>query len=158
MSTEGESSTRASAATWGGHHIINRRVRRAVAFRLYDLDRTGDIQPSEVARLLGALLLNIPDIALDDASIQKIVDQASATTFALAQLLHSAVPLARSRIRQAAQHRAAIGSYNCCSDAWWSNARKMVRPLTLYMGVCVTHTRPRVGSWFAQCAVLCSMG
>ena len=51
--------------------------RRAVAFRIYDLDRTGDIQPSEVARLLGALLLNNPDIALDDASIQKIVDQVS---------------------------------------------------------------------------------
>ena len=50
--------------------------RRAVAFRIYDLDRTGDIQPSEVARLLGALLLNNPDMALDDASIQKIVDQA----------------------------------------------------------------------------------
>jgi len=57
---------------------------RAVAFRIYDLDRTGDIQPGEVARLLSALLQNNPDIALDDASIQKIVDQASAATPSLA--------------------------------------------------------------------------
>ena len=55
--------------------------RLAVAFRIYDLDRTGDIQPSEVARLLSALLQNNPDIALDDASIQKIVDQANAANF-----------------------------------------------------------------------------
>ena len=48
-----------------------------VAFRIYDLDRTGDIQPSEVARLLSALLQNNPDIALDEQSIQKIVEQAS---------------------------------------------------------------------------------
>ena len=49
----------------------------AVAFRIYDLDRTGDIQPGEVARLLTALLQNNPDIALDEHSIQKIVEQVS---------------------------------------------------------------------------------
>lgn len=45
------------------------------AFRLYDLDKTGDIQPSEVKRLLVALLHNNPDIALDEQVIGQIVDQ-----------------------------------------------------------------------------------
>jgi len=47
----------------------------AVAFRLYDLDKTGDIQPGELQRLLVALLHNNPDIALDDQVIEQIVDQ-----------------------------------------------------------------------------------
>lgn len=45
------------------------------AFRIYDLDNTGDIQPSEVKRLLVALLHNNPDLALDDATIGQIIDQ-----------------------------------------------------------------------------------
>lgn len=47
----------------------------AVAFRIYDLDKTGDIQPGELQRLLVALLHNNPDIALDDQVIEQIVDQ-----------------------------------------------------------------------------------
>ncbi len=47
----------------------------AVAFRIYDLDETGDIQPGELKRLLVALLHNNPDIALDDAVIKQLVDQ-----------------------------------------------------------------------------------
>lgn len=47
----------------------------AVAFQLYDLDKTGDIQPGEVKRLLVALLHNNPDIALDQHVIGQIVDQ-----------------------------------------------------------------------------------
>ena len=68
----------------------------AVAFRIYDLDRTGDIQPSEVARLLSALLLNNPDIALDDASIQKIVDQASSCSWVAVLLCRAITQLVRS--------------------------------------------------------------
>lgn len=46
-----------------------------VAFRVYDLDNTGDIQPGEVKRLLVALLHGNPEMALDDATIEQIVDQ-----------------------------------------------------------------------------------
>jgi len=42
------------------------------------LDKTGDIQPGEVVRLLAALLQNNPDIALDDNTIQQIVSQVRA--------------------------------------------------------------------------------
>mmetsp|Transcript_13970 Transcript_13970/g.42137 ORF Transcript_13970/g.42137 Transcript_13970/m.42137 type:complete len:216 (+) Transcript_13970:131-778(+) len=45
------------------------------AFRVYDLDNTGDIQPGEVKRLLVALLHGNPEMALDDATIEQIVDQ-----------------------------------------------------------------------------------
>ncbi len=47
----------------------------AVAFRVYDLDGTGDIQPGEVKRLLVALLHGNPEMALDDATIEQIIDQ-----------------------------------------------------------------------------------
>ena len=49
----------------------------AVALQLYDLDKTGDIQPGEVKRLLVALLNSNPDIALDERVIAQIVDQVS---------------------------------------------------------------------------------
>ena len=50
-------------------------VSAAVALQLYDLDKTGDIQPGEVKRLLVALLNSNPDIALDERVIAQIVDQ-----------------------------------------------------------------------------------
>lgn len=59
----------------------------AVAFRIYDLDKTGDIQPGELVRLLAALLQNNPDIALDDSSIQQIVNQVGGGVEELAQVV-----------------------------------------------------------------------
>ena len=50
-------------------------ISAAVALQLYDLDKTGDIQPGEVKRLLVALLNSNPDIALDERVIAQIVDQ-----------------------------------------------------------------------------------
>ena len=64
----------------------------AVAFRIYDLDKTGDIQPGEVVRLLAALLQNNPDIALDDSSIQQIVSQVGGASGTRAQGMPRTVP------------------------------------------------------------------
>lgn len=55
---------------------------------MYDLDKTGDIQPSEVKRLLVALLHNNPDIALDEEVIGQIVDQVSVCFFAFRIRFH----------------------------------------------------------------------
>ena len=47
----------------------------AVAFKIYDLDKTGWIEPGEIKRLMAALLHDNPAIALTDADIDSIVDQ-----------------------------------------------------------------------------------
>ena len=49
----------------------------AVAFRIYDLGTTGVIERSEVKRFLVALLKDNPDIHLDEAGIESIIDQVS---------------------------------------------------------------------------------
>lgn len=45
------------------------------AFEVYDIDKTGDIQPDEVKRLLVAMLHSNPDIRLDDHVIEQIIDK-----------------------------------------------------------------------------------
>lgn len=45
------------------------------AFRIYDLDNTGWIEPGEIKRFLAALLKDNPAITLDEAEIDSIVDQ-----------------------------------------------------------------------------------
>jgi serine/threonine-protein phosphatase 2B regulatory subunit len=45
------------------------------AFRIYDLDNTGWIEPGEIKRFLGALLKDNPAIDLDDAQIQAVIEQ-----------------------------------------------------------------------------------
>lgn len=65
------------------HALLTVLLCCAVAFRIYDLDKTGDIQPGEVVRLLAALLQNNPDIALDDTTIQQIVSQVGALRHAV---------------------------------------------------------------------------
>ena len=47
----------------------------AVAFRIYDLDNTGWIEPGEIKRFLAALLQDNPAITLNDADIDRVVDQ-----------------------------------------------------------------------------------
>ena len=51
-------------------------MRRAVAFRIYDLNDSGVIEKEEVQRLLVALLQDNPAIDLSNAEIQQIVEQA----------------------------------------------------------------------------------
>ena len=53
------------------------RLAAAVAFRIYDLDHTGYIEPSEVQRLLAALLSDNPAIDLSEAELQSIIEQVS---------------------------------------------------------------------------------
>ena len=48
---------------------------RAVAFKIYDLNDTGNIEKDEVKRLLVALLQDNPAIDLTEAEIEAIVEQ-----------------------------------------------------------------------------------
>lgn len=57
------------------HPAAPLREKAEFAFEVYDLDRTGDIQPGEVKRLLLAMLHGSPDIALDDDTIEQIIDK-----------------------------------------------------------------------------------
>ncbi|KAK9861804.1 hypothetical protein WJX84_009388 [Apatococcus fuscideae] len=51
------------------------KEKAAFAFRIYDLDHTGYIEPSEVQRLLAALLSDNPAIDLSEAELQSIIEQ-----------------------------------------------------------------------------------
>lgn len=64
------------------HPAAPLREKAEFAFKVYDLDKTGDIQPDEVKRLLVAMLHGNPDIALDDDHIEQIIN----TTFEEADL------------------------------------------------------------------------
>jgi hypothetical protein len=78
----------------------------AVAFRIYDLDGTGDIQRSEVKRLLVALLKENPDISLDESSLDMIIDQvrrqtdrqADRATDGVLRGLHASICVLRVRL------------------------------------------------------------
>ena len=59
----------------------------AVAFKIYDLDQTGYIEPGEVKRLMAALLHDNPAIALSDAEISSIVDQVRPSKTAVMRVL-----------------------------------------------------------------------
>ena len=58
--------------------------RHAVAFKIYDLNDTGNIEKDEVQRLLVALLQDNPAIDLTEDEIEAIVEQ-----------VHPAAPLQR---------------------------------------------------------------
>lgn len=60
----------------------------AVAFRVYDLDDTGYIEPDEVKRFLADLLRENPSIILDDSEIDDIVEKASVPTILHCLLIH----------------------------------------------------------------------
>lgn len=47
----------------------------AVAFRLYDIGNTGAIERSELKRFLIALMVENPDIELDEQALDEIVDE-----------------------------------------------------------------------------------
>jgi Ca2+-binding EF-hand superfamily protein len=49
----------------------------AVAFRLYDIGHTGAIERSELKRFLVALMVDNPDIDLDEQALDEIVDEVS---------------------------------------------------------------------------------
>ena len=48
------------------------------SFRMYDLGRTGAIEPGEVRRLLGGLVRDNPALSLSDADVEALVDAAMA--------------------------------------------------------------------------------
>jgi hypothetical protein len=66
--------------------FLNRPPRRiakppthdAVAFRVYDLDASGAIEPPELRRFLAALAADNPDVDLDARALDEIVESAFA--------------------------------------------------------------------------------
>jgi serine/threonine-protein phosphatase 2B regulatory subunit len=53
-------------------------AKAAFAFRMYDLGRTGAIEPGEVRRLLGGLIRDNPALSLSEADVDALVDAAMA--------------------------------------------------------------------------------
>lgn len=47
----------------------------AVSFRVYDIGNTGNIDRSEIKHFLVALIQDNPDLALDEAAVEGIIDQ-----------------------------------------------------------------------------------
>jgi len=46
----------------------------AVAFKIYDINKSGAIEPPELKRFLVAIMADNPDIHLDDVALDQIVD------------------------------------------------------------------------------------
>lgn len=46
----------------------------AVAFKIYDINQSGAIEPPELKRFLVAIMADNPDIHLDDEALNKIVE------------------------------------------------------------------------------------
>lgn len=46
-----------------------------VSFRVYDIGNTGSIDRSEIKQFLVALIQDNPDLALDEAAVDSIIDQ-----------------------------------------------------------------------------------
>ncbi len=46
---------------------------KTVAFKIYDIDGSGAIEPPEIKRFLVAVMADNPDIHLDDAALDRIV-------------------------------------------------------------------------------------
>jgi serine/threonine-protein phosphatase 2B regulatory subunit len=49
--------------------------RFAVAFRIYDINHSGAIEPPELRRFLVAVMADNPDIHLDEQALDEIVDE-----------------------------------------------------------------------------------
>ena len=47
---------------------------RAVAFRIYDINHSGAIEPPELKRFLVAIMADNPDVHLDEAALDEIVE------------------------------------------------------------------------------------
>lgn len=56
--------------------LLCTHIRHTVSFRVYDIGNTGSIDRSEIKQFLVALIQDNPDLALDEAAIDQIIDQA----------------------------------------------------------------------------------
>ena len=68
-----------------------------VAFRIYDIDGTGRIERPELKRFLVALMADNPDVDLDEAALDGIVDQASGACLGLLCARHGSIGKGRQR-------------------------------------------------------------